>query len=408
MRIFLLLAGTATLAACGGGSGGSVSSTPSPLANGPSSTHTFANPTEAKTYVGVGGSQVFSYKTDDRGCCNQQAQVYAGSATTIRNSGIEISYDPRDAIFTLKVVDPNSGANTNTRFQDPASRTDFGGTREPQWGTPQLTNQNIRYLQAGDGNPLSPYVWSGSGFVNVGNNSTPAQGLPGSTYQATSFFYLRPGTETRYVTFAGYARNSFTFSQTNINGTLANVIDSKLERGAFAYGEVTNNRDVPTTGSGSYRGSMLASMVFNPTLDGQDISGSTVLPSYFQWLDGTATLNVDFLRNAFELALSGKVSAPQLDFFTGPQLSVIQAGATFTASGSGTINLSNFGGFKGAFASAALTNPNGQVRNVTIAGSSIDGAFYGPKAEEAGGGFRIVGGNPDERIDILGTFVGVK
>ncbi|WP_173203779.1 transferrin-binding protein-like solute binding protein [Sphingopyxis sp. BSNA05] len=41
-----------------------------------------------------------------------------------------------------------------------------------------------------------------------------------------------------------------------------------------------------------------------------------------------------------------------------------------------------------------------------IAGSSINGAFYGPDAEELGGGYRIVGGTPDERIDILGTFVG--
>ena len=37
-----------------------------------------------------------------------------------------------------------------------------------------------------------------------------------------------------------------------------------------------------------------------------------------------------------------------------------------------------------------------------------DGAFYGPNGEEAGGGFRIVGGKPDERVDIVGAFVGKK
>jgi hypothetical protein len=49
---------------------------------------------------------------------------------------------------------------------------------------------------------------------------------------------------------------------------------------------------------------------------------------------------------------------------------------------------------------------------VDIAGSSLDGAFYGPggSAEklEVGGGFRIVGGTPDQRIDIMGAFTGKK
>ena len=45
---------------------------------------------------------------------------------------------------------------------------------------------------------------------------------------------------------------------------------------------------------------------------------------------------------------------------------------------------------------------------MVIAGSSIDGAFYGPNGVELGGGYRIVGGTPDERIDILGTFVGQR
>ena len=100
--------------------------------------------------------------------------------------------------------------------------------------------------------------------------------------------------------------------------------------------------------------------------------------------------------------------APQLDYYTGPESSVLSAGATFNASGDGLINLITFGGFKGQFDSAYFTNPAGDRHDVTIAGSTIDGAFYGPNGEEAGGGFRIVGGNPDERIDVLGAFVGVK
>ena len=178
--------------------------------------------------------------------------------------------------------------------------------------------------------------------------------------------------------------------------------------GAFAFGELTAKDNVPTTGSGTYTGSMLASVVFNPTLDGQDISGPQVLPTYFQWMNGTSSVNVNFTNNAFTLALTGTVGQPFFDFNTAPQATVLAAGATFSAAGNGTINMINFGGFKGAFQTARFTNTDGTVRNVAVAGSSIDGAFYGPAAQEVGGGFRIVGGNPDERVDVVGAFVGKK
>ena len=45
---------------------------------------------------------------------------------------------------------------------------------------------------------------------------------------------------------------------------------------------------------------------------------------------------------------------------------------------------------------------------MTIAGSSLDGAFYGPKADEVGASFRIVGGVPDQRVDVIGSFTGAK
>jgi len=81
------------------------------------------------------------------------------------------------------------------------------------------------------------------------------------------------------------------------------------------------------------------------------------------------------------------------------------AGSTFNADGAGRIDLVNAGGFLGQFTSAYFTK-GGIRRDLVIAGSSIDGAFYGPSAQEVGGGFRIVGGTPDERIDILGAFTG--
>lgn len=418
MRTYLLLATTALLAACGGGGG--TSSAPPPLvpppAGGgtPASTHSFASPTDPKTYVGIGGFQVFEYQTDSRGCCDQQAEIYAGNSNTLRDSGASIAYDPRSAVFTLKVNDPTLGANFTATFQDPASRTDFGGLQEPQWGTPQLANPNIGYLQAGDGDPRSPYVASGNGLVDPGDNNNAPFGDDGSAYQASSLFYLKPGTETQYVSFAGYARNDLSWSsaeeESQIPGadpTEFDVADWNLSRGAFAFGEVSANSAVPKVGTGAFRGSMLASMIYNPTMDGQDsASRDLILPSFFQWIEGTASLDVNFDASTFDFLLNGTVMAPQFDYYTNRQ-SVLEQGTTFTAHGLGTINLVNFGGFKGQFDSASFTH-NGAVRNVMIAGSAIDGAFYGPAAQEAGGGFRIVGGNPDERIDILGAFVGKK
>jgi hypothetical protein len=415
MRLVILLASTSLLAACSGGGPSSVTSTPPPVTGGgtggtANTTHTFANPKEAKTYKGVGGSHVYQYNTDDRiPTRNQQGELYAGKTTTVRASTMSISYDPADAVYTLVVKDNLTTANTETRFQDPASRTDFGGAVEPQWGTPQLSNPNVRYLQAGDGDPTSPYRKSGAGIINAGDNENAPTGQSGSSYQAASLFLLKPGTETQYVTFAGYLRNQLSFSQFTVQGdTVAHKqAQFHLERGAFAFGENTLNDNVPTTGTGSFNGSMLATMVFNPTIDGQDPSGLVDIPTYFQWIEGSANLGVDFAASSFTLALNGTVLEPYYDYWTEPHVSVIPEGSTFTARGKGDINMINFGGFKGFFDSASFTSPEGN-RSVAIEGSTIDGTFYGPAAQEAGGGFRIVGGNPDERVDILGAFIGKK
>jgi len=413
MRLVFLLASTSLLAACGGGGPQTISSAPTPVGNsgpdgGTNTVHTFADPKEPKTYAGVGANHVYEYSQLKDECCSQQQQIYAGSASTIRNSTMQIAYDPRDATFTLSVKDAITGAEAATKFQDPASRTDFDGLRDPQWGTPEIANANVHYLQAGDGDPRSPYRISGEGLINAGNNDTAPSGIEGASYQAASLFYLKPGTETQYVTFAGYVRNAFVFESVDFgDGLLADQVH--LERGAFAFGEVTLNDSVPTTGTADFSGSMLGSMIFNPTLDLQDPSGA-LLPSYFQWIEGSADIGVDFATNTFNLSLDGTVHAPQIYTADTPLAnpSVIGEGAAFSALGKGDINMINFGGFKGFFESAGFVNPDGGTRDVNIEGSSIDGTFYGPGAEEVGGGFRIVGGNPDERVDILGTFVGSK
>lgn len=427
MRIPMILLATTLLTACSGEGpttvGGNAVATGSGTTVGTTTTvdpyAEFVTPTKAKTYYGIGGAQVFDYNTDDRLCCQQQAQTFAGHTSTARDSIIQISYDPREATFTLIVNDPLSGAATTTRFQDPGSRTNFGGAKEPQWGTSNLSNPNLRYLQAGDGNPLSPFDHSGTGAVNPGNNTTPPDGLTGSSYQSTTLFYEAPGSNTKYVGLAGFLRNSLSWKDIQVGNGITRSTNWHLERGAFAYGLTTDNSAVPTLGSASYNGDLIGTMVFNPSFDGAYPSADpAILPTYFQWLEGTAKTTVDFAKNTVALALSATTFGPIQDRYSFPThpdrspyptaaLSSVGAGVTFIAAGKGSIDLIHNGGFFGSFQSASFgSTRDGSPTALNIAGSSFDGAFYGPKANEIGGGFHIAGGTPDQRIDILGGFTG--
>lgn len=394
MRKPLLLVSFSALAACSGGgpqtAGGSAVTGGSTTTSN-SSSHTFENPTEKKTYSAIGGAQHFQYNTTDQDADpiagghqngQQGGQLYSANASTARNSGITISYDPRDAIFELTIADTAAGVNQNIRFQDPAHRTNFGGVSQPQTGTPDITGKGIQYLQVG----------SGSGVYGQADYKS----------DVSSFFYQKPGTSTKYVTFAGYVRNQLSISEvTDPNNVKYLKYDYNLDRAAFVFGERTDNSAVPKTGTATYTGDMLATMVYNPLFDTQTDS-----PTYYQWINGTATTNLNFGSNSFTQTMTGTVTAPALDAYT-TGTHVLNSGATFAAAGHGTIDLVGKGGFTGQMDSASFTQ-GGTNMPVTIAGSSIDGAFYGPAAQEVGGGFRVVGAVPDQRVDILGTFVGKK
>jgi hypothetical protein len=387
MRKPLLLVSLTALAACSGGgpqtAGGSAvtgGSTSTSTSN--SSSHTFENPTEKKTYSAIGGAQHFAYSTDDRNTRGQYGELYSGNASTARNSGITVSYDPRDAIFELTIADSAAGVNQPIRFQDPAHRTNFGGVREPQPGTPNITGKGIQYLEVG----------TASGTYGQANYSS----------DASTFFYQKPGTTTKYVTFAGYIRNQLAIAEvTDPNNIKYLQYNYNLDRAAFVFGERTDNSAVPRTGTATYTGDMLATMIYNPLSDTQIDS-----PSYYQWINGTATTNINFGASSFTQTMTGTVTAPGLDAYTSGT-HALNAGATFAAAGHGTIDLVGKGGFTGQMDSASFTQ-GGTNTPVSVAGSSIDGAFYGPAAQEVGGGFRVVGGVPDQRIDILGSFVGKK
>ena len=418
MRTCLLLLASTSLAACGGAGVQSVGSVAAPSSGatgasaGSVSPHTFVNPTDPKTYSAIGGVHAFRYTTNNIDgnpatpvidpSSTQYNQLYAGDASTARNSGITVTYNPRDAIFDIAIAQPLGNVTQTTRFQDPAHRTNFGGAVGPQGGVPNLTAAGannlpgINYLEVGSGSGPARFDPAESTIFPVGDQ--------GYTQSGTTFFYQRPGTTTRYVTFAGFIRNALTISQvTPINGTPYLENNFTLERGAFTFGERTGNSSVPITGTGTFNGSMLATLVFNNLID-----TNAGAPTYFQWMTGTSRATVNFAANSFTLALAGTVMAPMFDTYTS-RVFTLQNGATFAASGSGRIDLVTAGGFLGQFQSAAFTQPGGGTPlALNIAGSSIDGAFYGPAAEEVGGGFRIVGGTPDERIDILGAFTGAK
>lgn len=384
------------LAACSGGGPESVGS--SAVVGGAAGTvataaGTFVAPTEKKTYSAIGGVEHYEYSTDNRKVAGQYGQLYTGNASTARNSGITISYDPRDAIFELTIADPTAKTSNTLRFQDPEHRTNFGGLVGPQGGTPNILNSGIQYLEAGSSSNVS---------FDVSQSTTFPTGNNGGSRDVSTFFYQKPGTTTKYVTYAGFVRNATSVSLVTPTDGSAGYLKqaNTLERAAFAFGERTSTGSVPKIGTGTYTGGMLATMVYN---DRPDIS--TDAPTYFQWITGTSTVNIDFAASAVKTSFAGTVLAPQFDVNTSRTFSM-PTNSAFAASGTAAIDLVNAGGFTGKIDSAGFTKPDGTKVAVNIAGSSVDGAFYGPKGEEVGGGFRVVGGTPDQRIDILGTFTG--
>ena len=399
MRNYLLLASVSMLAACGGGTGAQTVSSTAVGGSTTTTQGTFVAPVDIKTYSGLGVAQHYEYYTQSN-ANGQGGQLYAGDANTVRDSGMSVTYNPRDAIFELTISRGKADVTVaNDRFQDPAHRTNFGGAKEPQAGVPNINlpaDKGIQYLQSG----------SGTGPILVaGDNSHYAIGGNAYSSQTQTFFYQKPGTTTKYVTYAGYVRNSLSVTQQTDPGSVTPYFKNSysFDRAAFVYGETTANSAVPTTGTGTYTGDMLATLVFNPSLD-----TAPNTPTYMQWMSGSQSSVVDFGAKTVTTTLTGTVLAPTFDAYTDRTTVTLPAGATFTAHANSTIDLAGKGGFTGTFADAKFTGTTLGTFPIVIAGSSLDGAFYGPNGEELGAGFRIVGGTPDQRIDILGVLTGKK
>lgn len=435
MRTIFVLMATTTLAACSGGSG-TQSASGVPVTGGGTTggggtlPHTFVAPTVTKTYQAQGAVQTYKYSyeeslgytkipqlnsagaivRDANGAIVyvpdpnsrtllgsvQNKQLYTANAGTVRSPGIQVTYDPRNAQFTLAIN--QNGVVDNITFQDPAHRTDFSGLSTPQAGVPNLeipgqTDWRLRGVQ----------------YLQVDTGSTA------TIYDVSTFFYELPGTKTSYVTYAGFVRNHLDPKAEAVTTDLplsqftTASRGIRYERAAFVYGELTPNSAVPTSGTATYNGNMAASMVNNPSFDTNPLAGT-----YFQWLQGTAKVDVNFGTGNVITTLAGVTLAPLFDpspilsptntaGFT--QTAYLNAGATFAASGTGKIDLIGTGGFTGTFNAASFVQ-GGVTTTLSIVGSSLDGAFYGPKANEVGASFRIVGGIPDQRVDIIGSFTG--
>jgi len=406
MRNYLLLASVSMLAACSGNTGAQTVGSTAPVGGStPTPTGTFVNPVDAKTYTGLGVAQHYEYYTQSN-TSGQGGQLYAGDANTVRDSGISVTYDPRDAIFDITISRTKASVSVAAnRFQDPAHRTNFGGAIQPQASVPNLNfpaDKGIQYLQTGSssGNILT----AGSNSSDPSVSGTYTVGDQAYTSTSQTFFYQKPGTTTKYVTYAGYVRNTLGVTQQTDPGSVTPYYRNtySLDRAAFVYGETTSNSAVPTSGTGTYTGDMLATVVFNPLLD-----TAPNTPTYMQWLSGSQTSVVDFGAKTVKTTLTGTATAPAFDAYTNRVVS-LPAGSTFTAHANSTIDLVSKGGFTGTFADASFVRPGMTDFPIVIAGSSIDGAFYGPNGEELGAGFRIVGGTPDQRIDILGVLTGKK
>ncbi len=364
-----------------GTGGGTVTPTPTPAQT------QFLDVQTATTFNAIGSFQAID--VTESGVFGKDGPLYyRGNASTVRTPSGTVAYDPRDGIFTINFADAKAEISTGARrFQDPAHRS-----ITVAWGVPDLADFN--YLDS-----LGPT-----------NRQASAQDPTDfGRADTVTFFYQRPGAQTSFVSLGGFVRNAYDLSADP--SIFKKDTTSVFERGAFVFGQETLRSQVPITGTGTYQGGLLATMVSNYNVNARD-------SNYFQWITGTSSITLDFSRATMSILLTGQVGQANYAGQTLPSnVTAVPGGSTFRAEGAGTINLAATGGFTGTFNSASFSTVNGAAVPVfnkvnpvsSVAGAnSIDGTFFGPNAVNVGGNFRIVGGVPDQRVDIMGAFTGAK
>lgn len=330
--------------------------------------------------IGTGQSTAFSNGIPVNGSTfkpltNIVNAYYEGSQPKSSVSDVTIDFNPRDAVYSIKVNTANIVADV--RMQDPQHRTIYQQSIVP-------TLPNYKYVESGKGkNTLAP------------NGNT-------TTNEINTIFVRDVGTgagQTQYVTIAGFVTQAYNEKEVIRSSTPGSVtvgvdFDTNIARSVFAYGINTAYKDIPKSGSATYTGDMFAHVIITP----QNFNTGNDLRS----IVGTSSTTVDFGSGKLNLTLAGNVVG-----FVGDTRAFAATGAmnifkpvqdTETSLFTGAITNWSFGAYNAATGGIA----------VPTAASTIEGGFFGPKAEEIGGAFRIIGSRPDERIDFLGAFTGKK
>lgn len=331
---------------------------------------TMLTETVTTNYVGLGGSRQVDERVSATGV---RTEEFFATTSPVTPSQISVVFEPTNATFRLRIQQPAGGVVADSVFDDPLFRTAFGNARSPQAGTPDLPN--FTYLQRG-----------------------PTPSIPD---EVVTFFYENPGTRTRFVTLAGFVRNTAVVPTAITPGTAANQGLFTRERSAFVFGTPTPLSRVPTTGTASFTGGLLATAINNTELD-----SSPTIRSRTEWISGTATVAVNFAVNSINVTLSGNFMATS-DAFEGSAGGLAaynssSAGRSFAATG-----IASFGSDRPAF-SGNITSAAIGGRSLPVAVGILNGSLFGSRAEEIGGNFRIVGGGADQRVDIIGGFTGAR
>lgn len=354
------------------------------------------------TYSRTGpGTTTVTYSGDGTayGAFEVKPQFYEAEQPENLSDKLKITRDPRDATYSLVIA--SAGVSQNIRWQDPLHRTLF-----PQIGiTPNpITGRQL----IGDGTAANFYADGGVGPARPNIEYYESS----SATAVNTLFFERVGVNTRYVTWMGFRSTQFTQPKTDstfyLNVTDANPNndlednqtlvkeDLVINRSAYVYGINTLAKDVPNTGSATYTGSLFANTINYLSLD---------------TIYGTAKTDINFANNTVGLTLNGTFSVSGASFNAVGSALVQRPDIPNTALNPnavqpisrivGSFSQVNIGG-------VALTpSPNASLPN-TFQASTIEGGFFGPGAAEVGGAFRIVGGQPDTRIDVMGAFTGKK
>ena len=316
--------------------------------------------------------------------------LYEGSQPQGLSSEVTIDFNPRDHVYT--VTAKTAGFDNSARHQDPAHRTSY-----QQQLVPTVSN----------------YAYGESGTGTITTNTVNAR----STDLVNSTIFVRDVStatgQTQYVTIGGYVRQAYTeteVTRSSTADTLTVGVDftTDINRSVFAYGINSADKNVPRSGTATFRGDMLIQAIITPQL--------TPLGDDFRTISGTSTTTVDFGSGKLGLALSGSVVGFIGDTrsfsATGSADIVRQTKDTDSSRFTGKIDSWSFGyaGTPPVGAVGSSYNLTSAATNIVVptAASTVEGGFFGPTATEIGGAFRIIGLRTDERIDFLGAFVGTK